>query len=316
MKGLVLASAGRLKVDSVLNLAIEKISTLPSQRSNFAAAFNPATGDLIALGGLAGGSGAARYPANTLHFNTRTKAKSIQALSAAYTWSSGVGVGSELYFLDGHSGNYNGTFRRRAISPSPSTLIGLANAPTPYRHSSIIIHNKGKIYRIGGHASNEVNTKSCHMYNIATNAWSSMPDLPFLAIGRPGCVYNDKIYIFGANGNPNIAQVYDIATNTWTTVPIPYAYSWAGAVLHGKYFFMVSGTGSIVRYDMSNLNATPKRFKVDLASNRYSAFSFIDETLNEFYIAGGTSAIPGQAQYDDAPRSSQIVTLDLGKLIG
>lgn len=310
MNGLYLAAAERFKIDSIRLVPIKSINTMSGSRSNFAGGYNKLTGDLIVLGGLSGGVGAARYPTTALHFNTRTKQKSSTALPSTYTWASGIGVDDNLYFLDGHNGAYNGTFRRRAIAASPSTLTPLADAPTPYRHTSIILHNAGKIYRLGGWASNEAATRKCHVYNIATNTWDVMADMPFTAIGHFAAVYDNKLFIMGSVANP-VMQIYNTATNTWSTFSIPRSPVWGSVISRGRFIYVISGTGAIDRYDLLNLSAKPRQFKVTFETSRYVHTSHIDESTNELHIVGGCVSYPGQALYDDASRSNQIVTIDM-----
>lgn len=306
-----------------LSIPVKRNGLLPSPRSNAAAAFDPGTGQIILFGGLAGGSGNGRYPANAIFYNTRTGAKETKAIPTTFTWSSGVGVGEHIYVGDGHTGSYSGLFRKRAIAPTNSTLVTLSPTPSPFRHSSNLVHHAGKIYRFGGNTSSVYSIVALPgVYDIATNRWSNISQMPYPTHGAAACVYEDRIFVFGGWApmtRENIIgiQIYDIASDTWSFIPTSQGFTWGSVARHGKYALNVSGTGILNRYDLTNLNHSPKlfAFDADFESWRFCHASFVDEEQHELIIAGGCISFPGQPNYDDLQRSSLVTSIDLNLIV-
>ena len=77
----------------------------------------------------------------------------------------------------------------------------------------------GKIYAFGGSL---IDRKSCEVYSIKENTWSSLPPMPYFSLdgNRMSCaVHNGKILVMSlvrmsANGGYQL-QVYNPVTNSW-----------------------------------------------------------------------------------------------------
>ena len=128
----------------------------------------------------------------------------------------------------------------------------LAKCPTAANHPGVAALD-GKIYRISGWGNNSSGSainKSCHVYDIASNKWSSIPDIP-IASAAPGVVtYNGKIWVFGgstSNGfdkNPHgNVQVYDPSSKTWNKINsnMPHPRLHIGAGLIGTKVYLSPG---------------------------------------------------------------------------
>jgi N-acetylneuraminic acid mutarotase len=103
----------------------------------------------------------------------------------------------------------------------------------------------GKIYIACGFdgigASNTL-----HIYDIATDSWTTGAPAP-TALYLPGFgVINGKFYVAsGNNGGTEIPdlQIYDIATNTWTTgAPIPTPVTGPGSAVFNGKLYVFGGT--------------------------------------------------------------------------
>ena len=296
-----------------------------SNRSNFAAAIYNNT--LLVVGGIGGSSSpVGTYPTQCEKVNLTTGVVTRVNLGAAYTWCSGVGVGNNLYFCDGHNGAYN-NLNRRALIEGTTDFTSLAGVPTLYRHSSLVLHHNGKIYRINGYGSNGATTKSCSVYDIAANTHTAIASPPYSCNGITGCVYNNKIYVFfgwsdDIAKNLNIVQVYDIATNTWTTHEVfeKWRLSWGNGAIVGNYFFYVtinredSNSYIINRYNLNNLMLPQKEFIVRNTTRRFAGQVLVDTVRNQLLLVGGCKWSPGTANYDNIDKLNSIDCFDLSFL--
>nr|WP_315026325.1 kelch repeat-containing protein [uncultured Chryseobacterium sp.] len=86
----------------------------------------------------------------------------------------------------------------------------------------------GKIYVFGGSglkgAEKTVFSNKFQEYDIASNTWKSLPDMP-TAKETKGKIVNNKLYVIGGfNGtSSNLIDVYDLNTHLWTnqyTMPV------------------------------------------------------------------------------------------------
>jgi len=85
----------------------------------------------------------------------------------------------------------------------------------------------GKIYVVGGMqvnsgVDNYAGFKKMEVYDISTNTWTQLTDMPTGRWGHRALAFDGKIYVFGGTADAAITvyasvEVYDPLTNTWTT---------------------------------------------------------------------------------------------------
>jgi N-acetylneuraminic acid mutarotase len=113
----------------------------------------------------------------------------------------------------------------------------------------------GKLYACGGYTFEQCGDYKpdprCHVYDIATNQWSSIADMP-KAVSH-GAVAHDDNHLYVAGGYPDDGgcfQVYatkdvwkyDIGANQWTPLPaLPEARGSGGLVLLGRQLHFFGG---------------------------------------------------------------------------
>src|SRR5690606_25462882 len=79
----------------------------------------------------------------------------------------------------------------------------------------------GKLYMVGGKTSSQ-HLSTMHIYDPASNGWTTGPDLPGPAVENPAVVsLNSKLYAFGGSTAPFSgavpnAAVFDPAAAAWT----------------------------------------------------------------------------------------------------
>ncbi|WP_312298594.1 Kelch repeat-containing protein [Chryseobacterium sp.] len=151
----------------------------------------------------------------------------------------------------------------------------------------------GKIYVFGGSglsgAKTTVFSNKFQYYDIASNTWNPLPDMP-TARETKGKIVNDKLYVIGGfNGTPSrLINVYDLKTNLWTnqyTMPTGiYGHSLA---VSGNKIFIVGGVNnqSFLAYFDTTTN-TLHQLSSNMIPRRYAAAEVYN---NKLYIIGGST---------------------------
>jgi N-acetylneuraminic acid mutarotase len=102
-----------------------------------------------------------------------------------------------------------------SINPMPTDRLALACALLD-----------GKIYVAGGlHCINGVpdynGLKTFEVYDLVTETWSTLPDMPTNRWGLSVVAFESKIYVFGGRGlvnRPASVDVYDPQDSSWTSI--------------------------------------------------------------------------------------------------
>lgn len=157
-------------------------------------------------------------------------------------------VDSNLYLIGGVilvGGTVNSTTEMYMFKPSTSEWI-LKNPMLTDRNTPACALLDGKIYVAGGlHVINGVpdynGLKTFEVYDLASETWSALPDMPTYRWGRSVVAFEGKIYVFGGRGisnRPVAVDVYDPQDSSWTTVtniPTP-RYQLAACVLDSNIY--------------------------------------------------------------------------------
>jgi len=127
-------------------------------------------------------------------------------------------------------------------------------------HSSAAAAYDGKLYVCGGYVfldnETEDTSAACSVFDPATGAWSSLPDMPtprgdHRAVAAGGRIYAIGGYDVRSGDVLETVEAFDPETGTWEQKePLPRALSWTGAaVLDGRIY--VAG-GIDKKYNVSN----------------------------------------------------------------
>jgi len=170
-------------------------------------------------------------------------------------------VDSNLYIIGGVilvGGTVNSTTEMYMFKPSTGEWILKNPMPTDRNTLSCALLD-GKIYVAGGlHCINGVpnynGLKTFEVYNIATETWSTLPDMPTYRWGLSVVAFDGKIYVFGGRGlvnRPTAVDVYNPQDSSWTSVtniPTP-RYQLATCVIDSNIYaidgWYSSSTGPI-----------------------------------------------------------------------
>jgi len=151
----------------------------------------------------------------------------------------------------------------------------------------------GKIYVFGGSGLNGAETtvfsNKFQYYDIASNTWNPLPDMPTARETR-GKIVNDKLYVIGGfNGTPSrLINVYDLKTNLWIDkYTMPVAIAGHSLAVSGNKIFIVGGFNnqSFLAYFDTTTNKL-YQLSSNMIPRRYSTAEVYN---NKLYIIGGST---------------------------
>lgn len=159
-------------------------------------------------------------------------------------------------------------------------------------NSGSAIYN-GKIYVFGGSglngAATTVFSNKFQYYDIASNTWNSLPNMP-TAREAKGKIVNDKLYVIGGfNGTPSrLINVYDLNTNLWIDqYTMPAAISGHSLAVSGNRIFIVGGFNNqaFLAYFDTTTNKL-HQLSSNMIPRRHAAAEVYN---NKLYIIGGST---------------------------
>lgn len=151
----------------------------------------------------------------------------------------------------------------------------------------------GKIYVFGGSGLNGAETtvfsNKFQYYDIASNTWNPLPDMPTARETR-GKIVNDKLYVIGGfNGTPSrLINVYDLKTNLWVDkYTMPVAIAGHSLAVSGNKIFIIGGFNnqSFLAYFDTTTNKL-YQLSSNMIPRRYSTTEVYN---NKLYIIGGST---------------------------
>ncbi len=154
------------------------------------------------------------------------------------------------------------------------------------------IHN-GKIYTFGGsglnNAATTVFSNRFQYYDIASDTWHSLPDMP-KARETKGKIVNDKLYVIGGfNGtSSHLVNVYDLNKNLWTEQYImPVGISGHSLAVSGNKIFIAGGYNNqtFLAYFDTETNKL-HQLSSNMIPRRHAAAEIYNDKL---YIMGGST---------------------------
>lgn len=166
-------------------------------------------------------------------------------------------------------------------------------------NSGSAIHN-GRIYVFGGSglngAATTVFSNKFQYYDIASNTWNPLPNMP-TAREAKGKIVNDKLYVIGGfNGTPSrLINVYDLKTNVWIDkYTMPVGISGHSLAVSGHKIFIAGGFNnqSFLAYFDTTTNKL-HQLSSNMIPRRHAAAEVYN---NKLYIIGGsTTALASSA---------------------
>lgn len=199
-----------------------------------------------------------------------------------------------------------------------------ASMPDPTIGSSATAVVNGKIYSFGGNNGSSVSnyhgtgtTNKSYVYDIATNKWSTLANMPIGRNHAASATDGSKVYVIGGRDGKNATtngfndvMIYDIASNTWVwdktsggTIPaLPQARGGMGKGVYANGEVYViggetkTGAGATAqkvykRVDVYNPVTRTWRRAPDMPTGRHGIFPLLHN--NRIYVAMGCPVAEG-----------------------
>ena len=224
---------------------------------------------------------------------------SVAPMPTARYGAAAVTVNGKIYAIGGS--DFIGGFSTAGFLNTVEVYDPLSNAwgtaaPMPtVRYLAAAAALNGKIYVIGGLATDVSNVNTVEVYDPATKSWSTAASMPTARRALAAVTLNNKIYALGGFGGQYLStvEVYDAASDTWSAAAdMPTArVGLAAAVVNGKIYAAGGGNG----------NSLDSLEVYDPSANSWStATSMLTARLDiaaaavngRFYVVGGEDS-PG-----------------------
>lgn len=197
---------------------------------------------------------------------------------------------NKIYIFNGW-GNSN----IEILDLATNTVTNGATNPFYAGGSGSVIYN-GKIYAFGGSglngAINNTFSNKFQYYNISSNTWNALPNMP-TAKETKGKVVNDKLYVIGGfNGtNSNIINVYDLNTNVWINqYTMPVGVSGHSVAVSNNKIFIVGDYEN--QTFLAYFDTTTNQLHQLLSNMIPRRHSVAEVYNNKLYIIGGNTEVP------------------------
>jgi len=177
------------------------------------------------------------------------------------------------------------------------------------------LHN-GKIYTFGGsglnNAATTVFSNRFQYYDIASDTWNPLPDMPTAREAR-GKIVNDKLYVIGGfNGTSSrLVNVFDLNKNIWTEqYTMPAAISGHSLAVSGTKIFIAGGYNNqtFLAYFDTETNKL-HQLSSNMIPRRHAAAEIYNDKL---YIIGGSTT----SSTKSALKSLQVADISEAALSG
>lgn len=204
---------------------------------------------------------------------------------------------SEAYNNKIYIFNGLGNCRLEILDLATNTITQGAMNPYYAGGAGSAIHN-GKIYVFGGSGLNgaPIYSDKFQYYDIASDTWNPLPDMP-TAKETKGKIVNNKLYVIGGfnEASSHLIDVYDLNTNRWTTqYRMPVGVSGHSLAVADNKIFIIgdySNQDFLAYFD----TATNKFYQLssNMIPRRHSAAEVYN---NRLYIMGGnTTTLPSSS---------------------
>ncbi len=233
--------------------------------------------------------------------------ETVASLPVAFNSSKALAINNKIYVPGGiRSGDViENNFYVYDITGNSWTTLA---APTQGVHAYGLTANpaNGKLYRTGG-TDVVVRLGLFQVYDIATNAWSSLPDMNNVRFAHESVFANGKLYVaggIGASGSLTSCEVFDFTTQKWSPIAdLPRTRQYATNVLaqdaNGRLLWLIIGgenssgvpIGAVDAYDFASDTWLSLDGSFDLPTGRTRMSSAALGGM--VYVVGGISPVTG-----------------------
>ncbi|REC43362.1 hypothetical protein DRF67_19365 [Chryseobacterium pennipullorum] len=194
---------------------------------------------------------------------------------------------NKIYIFNGWKNN-----QLEIVDLGTSTITKGAVNPFYAGNSGSAIHD-GKIYVFGGSglngAAKTVFSNKFQYYDIASDTWNPLPDMP-IAKETKGKIVNNKLYVIGGfNGtSSNLINVFDLTTTLWTEqYTMPVSVSGHSLAVSDNKIFIVGDYDNLTFLAYFDIATNElHQLSSNMIPRRHSAAEIYN---NKLYITGGNT---------------------------
>ena len=217
-------------------------------------------------------------------------------------------VGSKVYLIQGFGAEMNFT----EYDSITGNYTELAPAPYSADHSASAAHN-GKIYVAGGcEFGNPCST--ARDYNITSNTWANLPDMPFANWSSTAQIVGDDFFVLGGNPNFHKCQKYNIPTNSWSTcADLPTGREHLSSAVFDNKIYVINGRGGFPGDATANEVYDPISNSWEILADKPTAMDggWGGVFNNKIYVIGGGDPLTAVNEWYDPVTDSWISGPDM-----
>lgn len=171
----------------------------------------------------------------------------------------------DLYGISAWPGPPNSTLTKYDIATGVSTVISIP--PFPLGETSLTEHN-GKLYIFGGWTGTSPSNQA-HTYDIASNSWQNLPNMPVNMTQTSAVTLGNSIYITGGTLGVTVQHFlrFDVATNSYTTLTPPSNFTNSKLLVRGGQVLCLGGH----RYGSGGFETSALFNVYDIASDTWQS---------------------------------------------
>ena len=178
-----------------------------------------------------------------------------------------------------------------AFNPSTKTFRDIASMAIACS-GAIIVEANGNIYIYGGNNSSSQTLTKVEKYNLQTNTYTTISNLPKSEIRFGADYYNEKVYMFGGPDSVLMNYVHNLLLDTYSVNANPSMYYSVTVIRHLDKIILLGGRDASGNYSITVKEYDPSNnsFKTlaSMPTARISGAAVI--TSNKLLIFGTTDS--------------------------
>ncbi|MDH3277749.1 MAG: hypothetical protein OEM21_06575 [Nitrosopumilus sp.] len=166
--------------------------------------------------------------------------ETFPAMPIARADYTGNAVGDKVYLIQGFDAWQNFT----VYDTITENYTELATPPYIADHTASAVHN-GKIY-VGGGCFFATPCSNFAVYDIATNTWANLPNMPEASWAPTAQIVGDDFFVIGGNPSFFTCQKYNIPSSTWSLcASMPTGREHLSSAVFENKIYVINGRGGV-----------------------------------------------------------------------
>ncbi|HMG09216.1 MAG TPA: kelch repeat-containing protein [Mucilaginibacter sp.] len=234
------------------------LAGLGGNKIQTSAAYVPATGKIYIMGGIGGQGRASHIFQGVQTVDVKTgQVENLHILNPmATTYGSAVEWNNKIYVFGGSRESDRTINSMYEFDPLTKKFTQLADMPESLQAAGAVVN--GVIYTIGGYdAFTKHQSYSINAYDIKTNTWKKMGNLPQYLSANSVSACGDRIFVVGSYDDEDFIGYYNIPANQFVKLKSNMEQRRATAsAVYNNYLYVFGGTTRFKAFRYSTLQST------------------------------------------------------------